>query len=98
MRLKIRTRIVFCLLLLAGAAILWRLGTKRGAHSDTANDVSGPPVTSVAAGSGKVKPLLVTQAQGLGQGGAGQGVVAGRLNTNAPFWFRLTNTDKTVDQ
>ena len=89
MRLKIRTWVVLCLLCLLGVALLWRSGAKREEGSKTGQAGSGQ--------SSKPKPLLVSQVSGFTQIPATQ-PLAGQLNTNAPFWYRLTNTDQTVDQ
>src|SRR2546423_1351179 len=92
MRLKPRTWVVLCLLCCAGVAFLWRLSHWRTTDGSSDQRANQPDVNST-----RPRPLLVAQI-GPGQTASAQLLGTGPLNTNAPFWYRLTNTDKTVDQ
>src|ERR1041385_7623301 len=93
MRLKPRTWVVLCLLCLAGVALLWRAN-----HWRTTGGADGQTAHGEIRKSLKPRPLLVAQAGGPGQMPSPQLLGTAPLNTNAHFWYRLTNTDKTVDQ
>src|SRR2546428_11946225 len=95
MRLKPRTRVVLCLLCLAGAALLWRLSHWRGTGKNSDRQENQANINHNP--SSGPRPLLVAQI-GPGQTPTPQLLGTGPLNTNAHFWYRLTNTDKTVDQ
>src|SRR2546430_15719572 len=91
MRLKPRTWVVLCLLCCAGGALLWRSSHWRGTAGDGKN-------ADVQLRNGmKPRPLRVAQI-GPGRTAQAQLLGTGPINTNAHFWYRLTNTDKTVDQ
>src|SRR3954464_5519944 len=92
MRLKPRTWVVLCLLCVAGAAFLWRASHwRRSAGADDARTSAQSRKTT------KPRPLLVAQ-NGPGQTPQAQLFGTGALNTNAHFWYRLTNTGKRVGQ
>src|SRR3989442_6966358 len=95
MRLKPRTWVVLCLLCLAGGALLWRLSHWRGTVRSSDRQANQADVNRSR--SSRPRPLLVAQI-GLGQTPSAQLLGTGALNTNSHFWYRLTNTDKTVDQ
>src|SRR5437660_1514070 len=95
MRLKPRTWVVLCLLCCAGVALLWRLSHWR--TTDASSDQGANQTEADGHRSTRPKPLLVAQI-GPGQTASAQLLGTGPLNTNAHFWYRLTNTDKTVDQ
>src|SRR5690349_3581773 len=94
MRLKPRTWVVLCLLCLAGGALLWRASHWLRTGRADRNEAQASGNRNY---SSKPRPLLVAQI-GPGQVASPQLLATGPINTNAHFWYRLTNTDKTVDQ
>src|SRR5438477_2873830 len=92
MRLKPRTWVVLCLLCCAGGALLWRSSHWRG----TARNDGKSADVQLRNGM-KPRPLLVAQIAP-GRAAQAQLLGTGPINTNAHFWYRLTNTDQTVDQ
>src|SRR5437899_10962322 len=94
MRLKPRTWVMLCLLCLAGGALLWRASLWRRTGREDQNKTQANGNLNL---SSRPRPLLVAQI-GPGQTASPQLLGTGPINTNVHFWYRLTNTDKTVDQ
>src|SRR4051812_23433110 len=99
MRLKPRTWVVVGLLCCIGVTSLWwfcrRHGSRYHQGAGLVDETTNPARAATQQGK-KHTPLLV--AQFAGQTPNSAPVAVAQPNTNSPFWYRLSNTEKTVDQ